>query len=412
MNTAGEISSSRERESRVSNVFTVLDSKKECLGYYYDGDVWEHKTGNQFITWDYKPSFHEDGLEYMKIYSDGRSLSDVCPSHLQEEWDRMQERKESFQRAVVTAKVDGENVCAYDVFPPWFLKEYSQVKCEIIEWVFQNTEKPLNYSRALGLEKLFAEIKGNPLNVDLSTVRRKTSSLVARQQLKKLNSTRNSVGYNQYSSVTGRLTLEKGSFPILNLPKDFRKILKPNGDFFVEFDYNAAELRTMLAIMGMDQPEGDIHEWNSRNVFKGGCTREEAKKRIFAWLYNPESKDDLLNETYDRDKVLSQYWDGTRVTTPFGREIEARKHYALNYIIQSTTSDLVLEQVLKVYDFIEESSSKIVFLIHDSFVLDIPADMRYNIPEIKNIFASNRFGNYRVGVKVGKDFGTMKEIKF
>ena len=60
---------------------------------------------------------------------------------------------------------------------------------------------------------------------------------------------------------------------------------------------------------------------------------------------------------------------------------------------------------------IVETPSKIVFLIHDSFVLDIPAESRDNIPEIKNIFASNRFGKYRVGVRVGKDFGSMKEIE-
>jgi len=163
--------------------------------------------------------------------------------------------------------------------------------------------------------------------------------------------------------------------------------------------------------MNITQPLEDIHEWNKRHIFKDGCSREEAKKRVFAWLYNPDSKDDLLNQTYDREAVLSKYWDGTTVTTPFGRVIEAGEHYALNYIIQSTTSDLVLEQVLKVHEFLKETSSKIVFLIHDSFVLDIPAESRYNIPEIKNIFASNRFGEYRVGVRVGKDFGSMKEIR-
>jgi hypothetical protein len=237
------------------------------------------------------------------------------------------------------------------------------------------------------------------------------SSLVVRQNLKKLNAVRNTLSYNQHGSVTGRLTLDKGSFPILNLPKNFRKVLKPNNDFFVEFDYNAAELRTMLALMKIEQPQGDIHNWNIHHIFKDGCNREEAKKRVFAWLYNPQSQDDLLNKAYARAEVLSQYWDGTKVTTPFGRVIEAGEHYALNYLIQSTTSDLVLEQVLKVSEFIEETPSKIVFLIHDSFVLDIPAESRYNIPEIKNIFASNRFGDYVVGARAGKNFGAMKEIK-
>jgi len=272
-------------------------------------------------------------------------------------------------------------------------------------------KQPHNYHQLLALEKLFGEIRENVLSVDLDVMRDAMSSVAVRQNLKKLQGVDNRLSYNQFSSVTGRLTLEKGSFPILNLPKNFRKVLKPSNDFFVEFDYNAAELRTMLALMEMPQPPQDIHEWNIENVFKDGSSREEAKKRAFAWLYNPSSTDALLNDTYNRDAVLSQYWDGTKVTTPFGREIEAGKHYALNYIVQSTTSDLVLEQVLKVREFLKNTGSKIVFLIHDSFVLDIPAEARYNIPEIKSIFASNRLGEYVVGVKVGKDFGSMKEIE-
>ena len=396
---------------KINNVFTVLDSKKECLGYYYNGEIREQKTEDQFVTWDYKPYFHEEGTEYVELYAQGKSLSEVCPDHLREEWDRLQRQKAAFQNALMIAKVHLENVCTNDILPTWFLKEYLQVKGDIVEWCFTNLPKPNNYTKALELEKLFAEIKNNQLTIDLNVMKGELSSLAVRQNLKKLNATHNTLSYNQHGSVTGRLTLEKGSFPILNLSKNFRKVLRPTNDFFVEFDYNAAELRTMLATMNIDQPMEDIHDWNRRHIFKDGCSREEAKKRVFAWLYNPDSKDDLLNQTYDRDGVLSKYWDGTRVTTPFGREIEAGEHYALNYIIQSTTSDLVLEQVLKVHEFLKETSSKIVFLIHDSFVLDIPAESRYNIPEIKNIFASNRFGKYRVGVKVGKDFGSMKEIE-
>jgi len=411
MSIEKEVSTLKERESSVNNVFTVLDSKKECLGYYYNGEIREQKTEDQFITWDYKSGFHDECIECVELYALGKSLTEVCPEHLKEEWERMQGRKAAFQNALVVSKVDADNVCAYDVIPQWFLKEYSQVKCDIVEWIFHNMDKPATYEAMVNLEKLFGEIRNNPLNIDLNVMKKELSSMVVRQNLKKLNSVSDTLHYNQFGSVTGRLTLEKGSFPILNLPKNFRKVLKPNNDFFVEFDYNAAELRTMLALMGMEQPQEDIHNWNIRHIFKDGCSREEAKKRVFAWLYNPQSQDDLLNKAYKRDEVLSKYWDGTQVTTPFGRVMEAGEHYALNYLIQSTTSDLVLEQVLKVSEFIEETPSKIVFLIHDSFVLDIPAESRYNIPEIKNIFASNRFGDYVVGTSAGKNFGAMKEIK-
>jgi hypothetical protein len=408
--TAEGPSGSKERESRVNNVFTVLDSKKECLGYYYDGEIKEQKTDEQFITWSYRPHFHDDRIECVEIYAQGKSLTEICPEHLREEWRKLEERRTAFQNALVVSGVDLENVCVFDVIPKWFLKEYSQVKCDIIEWVFYNVEKPSNYQTSVNLEKLFAIIKNSPLNIDLAAMQGDVSSPVIRQNLKKLKMTNNMIGYNQFGSITGRLTLEKNSFPILNLSRSFRKILKPTNDLFVEFDYNAAELRTLLSLLGKEQPDEDIHDWNIQHIFHGLSTRAEAKRRVFAWLYNSQAKDFLLDKVYDRKEAVSKYWDGDCVTTPFGRTLPAQEYYALNYLIQSTTSDLVLEQVLRVQEFIAGMRSKIVFLIHDSFVLDIPAEERYNIPEIKKIFASNRFGNYRVGVRAGKDFGSMKEI--
>lgn len=395
----------------MDNIFTVLDSKRECLGYYYNGDIKESKTSKQVVTWDYKGTSHDEMIEYTKLYANGKSLTEVCPDHLKDEWERLQEKRLAFQSAVLVSKMEASTACAYDIIPQWFLKEYSQVKCEIIEWAFSNLDRPHNYSKMSGLERLFYDIKKNNLKIDLTAMKNDASSLAVRRQLKRLSGVNNTISYNQFGSVTGRLTVEKNSFPILNLPKNFRKVVKPNNDLFVEFDYNAAELRTLLALMEMPQPNGDIHEWNVKNIFNDSVTREEAKKRVFAWLYNPESKDEILNKTYDRQLVLSKYWDGTTVKTPFGREIEASRHYALNYIIQSTTSDLVLEKVLGIQKFLESSSSKIVFLIHDSFVLDIPAEERYNMAGIRNMFASTRFGKFGVGVSAGKDFGNMKEIE-
>ena len=59
---------------------------------------------------------------------------------------------------------------------------------------------------------MFAEIRSTPLNVDLSVMNKSLSSLVVRQNLKKLRGVKNSLSYNQFGSVTGRLTLDKNSF--------------------------------------------------------------------------------------------------------------------------------------------------------------------------------------------------------
>ena len=73
------------------------------------------------------------------------------------------------------------------------------------------------------------------------------------------------------------------------------------------------------------------------------------------------------------------YWDGQVVKTMFGREIEADRSHALNYIIQSTTADLVLRQVVKIHDMLRDKKSFIAFTIHDNIVLDMTDEERYNI---------------------------------
>ena len=54
------------------------------------------------------------------------------------------------------------------------------------------------------------------------------------------------VDYNPWGTAAGRLGLNQGSFPILNLKASLKDIIVPKWDCFVELDFNGAELRTLL----------------------------------------------------------------------------------------------------------------------------------------------------------------------
>ncbi len=69
------------------------------------------------------------------------------------------------------------------------------------------------------------------------------------------------------------MTTRKGYFPILTLDGEYRSILKPKNNYFVEFDYNAAELRVLLGLSGKAQPQEDMHQWNIDNIYRGIGTR-------------------------------------------------------------------------------------------------------------------------------------------
>jgi DNA polymerase I-like protein with 3'-5' exonuclease and polymerase domains len=194
------------------------------------------------------------------------------------------------------------------------------------------------------------------------------------------------------------------------MDKDYRKILTPQNDIFVELDYNAAELRTLLSLSEVTQPKDDIHDWNIENVFRESMSRDEAKKKVFSWLYNPAATDDKLGSVYNRDFVLGKYWDGTRIINPFGRKMDADAKHALNYIIQSTTSDLFLKRVLELYKILENKKTFISFLIHDSVVIDLDKSERHLIQEMADVFSKTDFSKFLVNIKAGKNYGDMKDI--
>jgi len=139
-------------------------------------------------------------------------------------------------------------------------------------------------------------------------------------------------------------------------------------------------------------------------------SREKAKKSIFAWLYNPSMKHPA-EKVYNRTSVLDKHWDGDKIQTIYGREIEADKHHALNYVIQSTTSDLFLRRMIDVHEILKNKKSHIAFCVHDSLVIDLDNEEKDMIPEIKKIFSDTELGNFKVNLSAGKDYGTMKELK-
>ena len=218
--------------------------------------------------------------------------------------------------------------------------------------------------------------------------------------------------YNAFGTVTGRLTTYRNSFPILTLGKKFREIVKPKNDVLVEIDFNAAELRTLLGLSGHQQPRGDIHAWNMREIFSDiEITRDEAKKKIFSWLYNPNSLNKTAEKFYFREKLVDKYFHNGTVSTPMGREISAENRTALNYLIQSTTSDIFLNSAYKIWHSLKESESEVRFLVHDSVLLDVKMCDMPMIKKLVSDFSQTPLGKYEVGVSVGESYGYMRKLK-
>ncbi len=252
------------------------------------------------------------------------------------------------------------------------------------------------------------EISHRKLDLDFSRIPVRHLSFAAANKLKSARSTAPYVRYNIFGSKTGRMTTRSGSFPILNINKEFRQAILPTNDRFVELDFNAFELRILLYLLDKEQPDIDIHEWNVKNVYDGIPTRNEAKTRIFAWLFNLDSKDHMSEGVYNRSEILEKYWDGTSVTNPFGRTIESGRFHAISYLIQSTAVDIVLRQMIKIDKLLKDKKSHIAFTIHDSVVIDMADEDMSLLPELKRQFSTFRDTQFLTNVSTGSDFGSME----
>ncbi len=194
----------------------------------------------------------------------------------------------------------------------------------------------------------------------------------------------------------------------MNMKKEYRACIKPNNDFFIELDYNAAEARVVLALLGLDQPDEDIHDYNAKNLYHS--TRDEAKKRFFAWLYNPNSDDTVSSGQYDRDLILGRYYIYGSVENIFKRKIQCDDYHALNYLIQSTCADMVLDRMVAIYELLKGRKSYIAFTLHDSIILDFASEDKGLIKPIIEEFRNTKLGRFVATVSAGKDLYNLNKI--
>jgi len=393
-------------------LFQTLDDKKYCVGIYHDGRIsYDDLPEGLTHTWAYSDFLKDFDIEYASLYVGGKSIDDVCPPELSKEWRQVSHKMRAFLKAVGTSKINLKHVCFFQSIPEWFLLEWCEIKNKICTYIFENYEKPTNYDFLVDLAKITSKIKHQRLNIDPSGMKDHLAAYAARAFYQKLSDVDPHVYYNIFGTITGRLTTTSHSFPILTMNKKYRGVLKPNNDWFVELDYNAAELRTFIGLSGKDQPQEDLHEWNIKNIFAGQGTREEAKVRLFAWLYNSRSDDDLLNREYNREETVKKYYRDGIITTEFGRVMESDDHHSMNRLVQSTSSDLFLRQMIEVDKILEGKKTYIAFSVHDSLMLDLADEDKGLLPEIIEVFGDTPFGKYLVNVSAGKHYGKMEKVR-
>ena len=392
-------------------IFQIVDEKKDCTGVFVNGKI-EHRKIDKDLTatWSYNELLEDMDVEFADLYCGGLPLDDVCPDDLKDRWKTRKKKIHSFIRSFFESKVNVDDVCFYDLIPSQHIVHYYTLKNEITKYIIQNYPRPKNYSFLLNTTAMAKEISKQEIKINWEFLKsRYTKDMKAKSFWDRFYGTEPVIRYDVFGTKTGRLSTKPGSFPILNLKRELRPAIIPKWGSFVELDYNAAEVRTLLSLSGQKQPQGDIHEWNAINIFDAKKERDQAKKKFLAWLYNPNSNA-INTKYYNRTKVLEKYYKDGVVETPFGRSIQSDDFHALNYLLQSCSSDNCITQVNKIGKYLRHLKTSVAFIIHDSVVLDMPYEERHILPQIIEIFEDTSLGMFPANVSVGKNLGKMVRL--
>jgi hypothetical protein len=375
----------------MDRIIQTLEIEQSCQGLYTDKQfLFENfqevlETSN--LAWAYSPAIDKDeGYSFLTLFAKDLPLSDFSSDPLA--FNSMLELLQSQKKAANTAKIDFSELCFFDVLPDHLMHKWFSNRESAMRQILTSVKKPDDYDILHKVHVFANTVSHQPLSIG-DTIQK--------------------IKYDIFSSATGRLATTKGSYPILSIKKEERTSIKPQNELFLEIDLNGAEIRTLLAFSGIDQPSEDIHRWNMKNM-PPWISRREAKEIFFAWLYNPKAEDKVYEKYYNK-KAYLEHFDGKSVKTPFGRNLPVDERKALNYLLQSTTSDIVLENTYQIMKKLRGKKSNVAFTMHDSVILDFAREDHSMVSEIKEIFETNRFGRFLSNISIGKDFGNMKEIQ-
>lgn len=397
-------------------MFQVLDEKKYCVGIYKDGELYYGNIPDDLDkTWNYSSFLSGKDIEYAFIYSEGKSLDDCCPKEIEEEWKKNAQKMRAHFSSIIKSKISLKDNCFFNLVPERVLKEHCELKNKICHSVFSKNAKPKEYNFLREFNELVYNISFLDLNINKDKLLQKIYLPQASNLLEKINKGQTTVKYNIFNSVTGRLTVKDNSFPILNLNTKLRDVIEPKNDWLVSIDLNAAEMRIALALAGQSQPTEDLHEFVMKKVFNSSVTRAQAKTISTQWLYG--SKNDLtlkynlnLNDFYNKQKLISDYYSENSITTPYHRKIDCDFYHAISYLCQSTLIDMWHRQLLKCMHLFLNKKSFLSFMLHDQVIFDLCEQEKNILPELIKILSDTPYGTFPVKVEIGKNFMDMKKV--
>jgi hypothetical protein len=216
--------------------------------------------------------------------------------------------------------------------------------------------------------------------------------------------------YNPFT-VTGRPSNRHGgvNYAALNKSDGSRECFVSDG-IFLQMDYNAYHPRLIGKLIKFEMPDGNVHEWLAEQY---GCDVNEGKGITFQLLYG--GIDDTFRQIPYLNAVadyIDELWIETQkngyLQTKY-RQIPlswiegANPQKVFNYLLQALETEMNIDKMRKILDYIRDSGIGFSLYTYDSFLFDVPTNVDKNkIKDLKEIIED---GGFPIKASWGLDYG-------
>ena len=221
------------------------------------------------------------------------------------------------------------------------------------------------------------------------------------QATKHLN---NNIVYTEYNpyTVTSRPSNRFGgiNFSALNKKDGTREVFIPkDGHIFLQMDYDAYHPRIIGKLIDYTLPDTSVHQWLADQY---GVDYGESKGITFQLLYGgiPEEFDSIPYYKKVREYIDEMWSKASKkgYVSTYNRNIPLSSIEGLNpqkvfnYLLQATETELNMDTMKKVLEFIEQTDIELSLYTYDSFLFSFPLDTpKEQALKLKEIVESNGF---------------------
>ena len=186
---------------------------------------------------------------------------------------------------------------------------------------------------------------------------------------------------------------------------------------YIEEYYNE-DLHHETAAMLYDSEEVTFEQREFSKIFNHsllyGAGEETLLKKLSSEFSNPEEQlykvrlllKPIINKS---DEIKERYKANGFLINPWGSIIHAEKtHASFNNYIQSYASEIVVDKLFEIKEFLKPYKTQFLFQVHDSLVFDLHPDENFLIEKISELLQYHKNMLFGVSHSIGDNYKDLK----